>query len=464
MSVRVLWICNFALPAAAEYLGMEVSNKEGWLTGLCDTILRQKGEQAIELAIAFPAAPGQAEAGQRASEQGASSQEPSGADRMKWRIPVESGGSLICYGFAEDSVHPEQYPDGLEERIRDIMEDWKPQAVHCFGTEYPHTLAASRVCQRERILIGIQGLCEIYAQDYLADLPERVVRRVTLRDFLRKDSILQQRDKFRTRGAREREALGNAGHVTGRTWIDRQYTEECAPDARYHFMNETLRRNFYHGKWDIEACEEHGIFLSQGDYPIKGLHYMLHAMPDILRKYPDAKLYVAGNSIVSHKSVKDRLKLSSYGKYLLELMKKYSLQDKVIFLGKLSAEEMKAQYLKSGLFVCPSSIENSPNSLGEAMLLGVPCVAADVGGIRSIFTDGEDGILYPGFGDRAYASAPDKEAAQAGQLAGAVLEMWSDREKMLRYTKNARVHAKATHDGMQNYRRLTEIYQSIAES
>ena len=114
MGVKVLWICNFALPVAAEYLGMEVSNKEGWLTGLCDTILRQEGERTIELAIAFPAAPGQAETGQGTSVQRASHREPSGADRMKWRIPVESGGSLTCYGFAEDSAHPELYPEGLE--------------------------------------------------------------------------------------------------------------------------------------------------------------------------------------------------------------------------------------------------------------------------------------------------------------------------------------------------------------
>lgn len=453
MGIKVLWICNCALPVAAEYLGMEISNKEGWLTGLCDTILGQAGERTIDLAIAFPVAPGRAEA----------ERETSGGDGLKWQVPTGGGGSLTCYGFAEDTAHPERYPEGLEDRIRRILEDSMPQVVHCFGTEYPHTLAVSRVCPRERVLIGIQGLCEIYAQDYLADLPERVIRRVTLRDFLRRDSILQQQDKFRVRGAREREALGGAGHITGRTWIDRQYAKECAPDACYHFMNETLRRNFYEGKWKEDACDTHRIFLSQGDYPIKGLHYMLHAMPAILQAYPDAKLYVAGNNIVRGKNIKGRLKISSYGKYLLELIQKYGLQTKVVFLGRLRAEEMKEQYLRSALFVCPSSIENSPNSLGEAMLLGMPCVTADVGGIRSIFTDGEDGIAYPGFGDQAYADAADKEAAQADRLAEAVLDLWSDRERMLRYAESARAHAGETHDGMQNYRRLTEIYRNIAK-
>ena len=59
-------------------------------------------------------------------------------------------------------------------------------------------------------------------------------------------------------------------------------------------------------------------------------------------------------------------------------------EDQFEFEGFLSAEKMKRLLLESNVFVCPSSIENSPNSLGEAMLLGVPCVASDVGGIADM--------------------------------------------------------------------------------
>lgn len=69
-------------------------------------------------------------------------------------------------------------------------------------------------------------------------------------------------------------------------------------------------------------------------------------------------------------------------------------------MGKLTAGQMRDRYLASSLYVCCSALENSPNSLGEAMLLGMPCVSADVGGIPSMFTDGVDGILYRGFSER----------------------------------------------------------------
>jgi len=161
--------------------------------------------------------------------------------------------------------------------------------------------------------------------------------------------------------------------------------------------------------------------------------------------------------------LKDKIKISSYGKYIRELMKKNQLEDKVVFLGKMNADEMKEQYLRCGTFVCPSVIENSPNSLGEAMLLGVPCVTAEVGGITSIFYNGQDGIAYPGYGSPEYAEAEDKESAQARVLAHAVLRMWSDEEKMKEYSANASAHAARTHDGQANYKRLLEIYGEIAK-
>jgi hypothetical protein len=161
-------------------------------------------------------------------------------------------------------------------------------------------------------------------------------------------------------------------------------------------------------------------------------------------------------------TIKDKIKISSYGKYVRELLLKNHLEDKVFFLGKMNAEEMKAQFLKSATFVCPSVIENSPNSLGEAMLLGVPCVTAEVGGITSIFNNGLDGIAYPGYGSLEYVEQPDKETAQSKVLAHAVLRMWSDEEEMKEYSANASAHARRTHDSKVNYNRLVEIYRDIS--
>lgn len=435
--MRVLWVCNIMLPLVAEYLGMEASNKEGWLSGLSETILNRQKENDIELGVCFPAAGELAEFGQEISVSG-------------------TDAKLNAFGFYEDVQRAEVYEEKTEKRLREIMDLFKPDMIHCFGTEFPHTLAAVKAFgHRERTLVGIQGLCSIYAKHFRADLPEDVWRRITFRDFVRKDDLRRQHEKFVQRGAYEVEAVQRAGHITGRTNWDKKYTGEWNPDAKYHFMNETLRSNFYEGRWEEGSCQKYSVFLSQGDYPIKGLHYLLQAMPEILREYPETEIYVAGNSIIKSAAqkgiagIKGKLKLESYGKYILQLLKNTGTLQKVHFLGRLDAVRMKEQYLRSHVYVCSSSIENSSNSVGEAMLLGMPVVCADVGGLADVFAGGEDGIFY--------------QAGDVGKLAEAVKTMFAGGEEVEQYRSSARAHAQKNHDPQKNYARLVEIYREIAQ-
>lgn len=435
--MRVLWVCNIMLPLVAEYLGMEASNKEGWLSGLSETILNRQKENDIELGVCFPAAGELAEFGQEISVSG-------------------TDAKLNAFGFYEDVQRAEVYEEKTEKRLREIMDLFKPDMIHCFGTEFPHTLAAVKAFgHRERTLVGIQGLCSICAKHFRADLPEDVWRRITFRDFVRKDDLRRQHEKFVQRGAYEVEAVQRAGHITGRTNWDNKYTGEWNPDAKYHFMNETLRSNFYEGRWEEGSCQKYSVFLSQGDYPIKGLHYLLQAMPEILREYPETEIYVAGNSIIKSAAqkgiagIKGKLKLESYGKYILQLLKNTGTLQKVHFLGRLDAVRMKEQYLRSHVYVCSSSIENSSNSVGEAMLLGMPVVCADVGGLADIFAGGEDGIFY--------------QAGDVGKLAKAVKTMFAGGEEVERYRSSARAHAQKNHDPQKNYARLVEIYREIVQ-
>ena len=441
--MKVLWLCNVMMPMIAEQLQLEASNKEGWLSGLAAVTLQRKDENGIELGVAFPAPAEMFTDGQETFEK---------------NIAVQ-GVTLNCYGFREDITRPEAYDEGLEKRMQEILEAFRPDIVHCFGTEYPHTLAMCRcVPDKSRLLVGVQGLCTLIADAYFADLPDRVIHSATFRDVIRRDSLIQQKEKFAKRGAMEREALELTGNIAGRTEWDRENTRRWNPHADYFQLNETLRQNFYGAAWNEENAIAHSIFLSQGDYPIKGLHYMLKALPEILKSYPDARVYVAGNSLVSYRTWKEKLKISAYGKYLRQLLRENRLENKVVFLGRLNAEEMKEQYLRSSVFVCCSAVENSPNSLGEAMLLGMPCVSAEVGGIPSIFTGGEDGILYRGNG--RINNTCNLEGI-SGNLAKSVIEIWKNKGKTEQYCKNARKHAEKNHDGEQNYRQMTEIYAKI---
>lgn len=425
--MKVLWICNIMPPAIAKQLGVSYSNREGWLSGLLDRVIQEQGNR-IELGIAFPT-------GEEMGD-------------LKRTMQLNESTSCRCYGFAEDTETPEVYDPSLEKRFEEILADFQPDILHVFGTEFPHALACIKVYGRpERTLVGIQGLCGAIAEKYMADLPAKVQRQVTLRDRIREDSLKQQQKKFKKRGEHEKAALLIAGHIAGRTDFDREQTARINPSAQYHYLNETLRGIFYHDRWKRTACEQYSIFLSQGDYPLKGFHYLLQALPKVLEQFPDTHVYVAGSNIIEVGTFKDRLKLSAYGKYIRKLIKESKLSGHITMLGRLDAEEMKEQYLRCHLFVLPSALENSPNSLGEAMMLGMPCVAADVGGVHNLLTDGGDGMLYP--------------AGDVGALSDRIIEIFTKEAIVERFSDNARKHARVNHDTDQAYYRLIHIYREM---
>ena len=108
----------------------------------------------------------------------------------------------------------------------------------------------------------------------MACLSVNVQSRFTNRDFIKQDNLKQQQSKFIKHGAFEIKALQKVKHIIGRTTWDRACAYQINPDAEYHSCNETLRDEFYKHNWDINNCEKHSIFVSQGSYPIKGLHFI----------------------------------------------------------------------------------------------------------------------------------------------------------------------------------------------
>ena len=434
--MKVLWVCNTLPATVARVLHKTEDNKEGWLDG---TLGRMSAEadvsNTLTLAIAYPSDPS-------GTNQAGNGTEVSLNDMFKVNL----------YGYSDDRIRPEIYNCMLEGEFERIIIDFDPDIIHVFGTEYGHNLAVSRVRDRIKtesgkpsLLIGLQGIISECAKEYTAGMPQKAVESKTLRDVLRDDNVARQQEKFAKRGEFEKEAVTYATDITGRTSFDRNWSKDHSPNARYHHMNETLRSKFYSGTWDITECDRHVIFMSQGDYPLKGVHNVLVAMATLKEKYPDCKLVVAGANITVADTPMQKLKLSGYGRYLRQLIDRYDLKDHVCFTGPLNADQMKDIFLKCHTYLCASSLENSPNSMGEAMLLGVPVVASRTGGIPSMIKDDEEGLLYDSIEDMT--EAMDK--------------IWSDDAYATELGAHGMARAKVTHDPDTNYRRLIEIYEEI---
>ena len=359
--MRVLWITNIIFPAPCKELGLPSPVYGGWMLSSLEAIRKLHPEVEFAVATVY---------------------------RAKEMKTIYADG--VTYYLLPARIDNTRYDKSLEAYWMKVNETFRPDVVHIHGTEYAHGLAFIRACGADNICVSIQGLVSVYYRYYYAGISSwDILKNITVRDVIRWDTIFQQKRKFENRGELEKEYLKTVPHIIGRTSWDKAHLWAINPDAEYHFCNETLRPVFYQRKWEYDKCDKHTIFLSQAGYPIKGLHKVLEAMPLVLRHFPDARLRVAGQSIVD----KPFYRMSGYGKYIRLLINKLGLNDKITFLGTLSEEEMCEQYLRANVFICPSSIENSPNSLGEAQIMGVPHLAASVGGVPDMMKGNEE-CLY----------------------------------------------------------------------
>ncbi len=281
---------------------------------------------------------------------------------------------------------------GLEIKEKFDMEQYR--VVHIWGGEYSYTSKIIQLLSDNKMLnrtiLSMQGICEYVGLHYLDGLPQKVIKRRTIRDIFKRDGIIFQKKMFLEKGKEEQKNLRKLKYVSGRTSFDRQYVNRTCSKITYYYCAEALREEFYRGKWEQSNCKKNRIFVSQGYYSIKGLHIALEALEYLKKGNPNIEMVVAGLKPFSEKKYRD----SSYGRYIRTLIKKYDLEQSVVFLGTLSQEEMVQEYLKCNVFLMPSVIENSPNSICEAMVLGVPIVAAFVGGIPDLIEHGKNGFLY----------------------------------------------------------------------
>ena len=288
-----------------------------------------------------------------------------------------------------------KYTKVTEKNFKTIIDEVKPNIIHIFGTEGPTALTMINAANdKYKVVVQITGLVSIISKHYLYGIPYFWQNFRSIGDLLRNQGIKIGMKNFRNNGLREIEILKRSNYVIGKTSWDRINLHLINPKANYYKNNEILRTPFYENHWKYECCEKHSIFMSQGTDPIKGMHYAILAMSIIIKKFPDAKLYVAGGNIVKDDLIIDKIKMTGYGAFIKQLIIKFNLQNNVFFIGNLDEDQMAIRCTKSNVFIVPSLMENESNSLSEAKLVGVPCIASYVGGVVDRIEHGVDGFLY----------------------------------------------------------------------
>ena len=414
--MKVLWITNIVFPEANGILTgkNEFKSSGGWMLAMAEAL---KKDENVQLVVA------------------------SVSNKVD-RLTKLSGEGVVFYLLPMRRWC--NYNQEYEIYWKEIKKTETPDVIHIHGTEFPYGLSYIKACGNKCVVISIQGLVSVIARYYKAGLTNwDIFRNLTIRDVFNR-SIWSERKRFVKKGQLEVETLQLCKSIIGRTLFDEIHVKIINPEVNYYVCNETLRNEFYSGQWNYDSCKKFSIFLSQGWYPLKGIHQVLKALPHILKKYPETKIRIAGPDLTKADTIIQRLRMSGYAKYLRRMIKKLQIEEFVSFIGSLDADGVKKELLSCNVFVCPSSIENSSNSLAEAQLLGVPCVASYVGGLPSMMK-GDEKNLYR-----------FEEYEMMAALIMDNFECKTDREPMRKVIRKR-------HDPDLNMRYLLEIYKRVSD-
>lgn len=231
--------------------------------------------------------------------------------------------------------------------IRRVCKEEKAELAIAFMSSSGIRLEAATLFMRIKTIIAIRS-------NPLVDLENKKKRNIFLAALKRTDGIV-----FQVESQKEP--------------FDKSIQEKSV--VIYNPANEQFCNTVFEGTPQNKIVTVGRLF----DYKNQGM--LIEAFNDIKEKFPDMKLFIYGE-----------------GEYRAELERKIAslgLEESAFLPGASSnvADDIK----DAKLFVLPSDTEGMPNTLIEAMLLGLPVISTDCpcGGPRALIKDGENGLLIP---------------------------------------------------------------------
>lgn len=319
-----------------------------------------------------------------------------------------------------------------------IINQYQPDIIHVFGTEWPFGLIAQYT--NIPVVVHVQGAISPYYNakyppgynifTYIAAMKGNIAR--YLWHFI-------QTTKQKSREKMEKKIFEHVKYYMGRTCWDKAVTKVCNPERVYFHVDEALRPAFIEGinHWTLNEKNSSKLRLvTIGCSTLyKGLDMMIKTAIQLKKLGIDFEWNVIGH-------------MPNEFRMMVEYKEKKKFKDcNINILGFQSPEFISELLCNSSMYVHTAYIENSPNSLCEAQIIGVPIVSTNVGGISSLVSDGIDGVLIP-------ANDPYRMAFE-------ISELFADKERMERYSTKGMERAKERHNPKNIARDLLNCYNTI---
>jgi glycosyltransferase involved in cell wall biosynthesis len=263
-----------------------------------------------------------------------------------------------------------------------VIEEFKPDLIHVFGTEQAFGLITEHV--KIPVIIQIQGNLNVILKKWFSGINKyQLIRYSDLSLLIHAYSLWHEYLLFKKKAVREQIIFRNCRFFIGRTEWDKKIIKTFSENGMYFHCDELMREQFYQNKWTPKESDNI-IFISTLNSSIyKGLEVVLQVASELkLRLGQKFEWRIVG---ITQEDEIVRITEKS-------ALKKFD-ENNVIFLGPLDSGSLINNLLNSNCYIHPSHIENSANSICEAMLLGMPIIATFAGGTPSILIDKQEGVL-----------------------------------------------------------------------
>lgn len=318
-----------------------------------------------------------------------------------------------------------------------IVNDVKPDVIHIFGSEMDYGLIFNKTSIPT--ILHIQGILNpcFYQLDKNKVSFFRQIMSHSLIDYIRGSTFSNGFKTFKRRTRVESRILGNCQNVIGRTEWDKRVMSILAPDARYFHCDEMLRDEYFEASWCAKESNVLNIVSTISGPAYKGHDNIIATCRVLVEAGVKFQWHIVG---ISSDSVAYRL---HYRK------SKKLIKDIIEFHGNLPPKLMIQVLVDADVYVHPSHIENSSNALCEAMALGMPVIALDVGGNASMVESGIDGMIVP-----------DNDPFS---LAGMIKILVQNKVLSAQLGHHAKLRATARHDPDTIITQLKAIYSELVE-
>lgn len=348
---------------------------------------------------------------------------------------VERNGVTYYPIHVKKTASPKKNFEILRSHYLTVVEDFGPDIVHCFGTERWHYgIMAKEV--KVPFVIHIMGFMNIY--DPMDEIVLHEHDYIKYFNYNPLKYLIHKRE-YKTKQENqelERGVMTANKYFMGRTEWDKNIVKYYSPGSTYYHCEEAIREDIYSStvKWTFHPRKKIRLITIGNAGSLKGNEMMLRTAWLLKNQFHfDFEWFYTSNEYTL-----------SFFENVVGI--KHDDVD-IKLIGRLNASEIAKQLADADFYIHPAIIDNSPNTVCEAQLIGIPIISTNAGGIPSLIEDGKTGFLYP-------YSEPHALAFKIMNLAG-------NKEKLEKVSDNEYRVSHNRHNPEKTAKEINLIYKTI---